>query len=63
MLSSPRTHTQTDTHESKYRGHPLRVSGMFPSTYYQGSVQYMMETEENSKSYLYIQSTIWDNKN
>ena len=31
--------THTDTQESEYRGHPFRVSGMFPSTYHQGSVQ------------------------
>jgi len=24
---------------SEYRGHPFRVSGIFPSTYHQGSVQ------------------------
>ena len=30
----------TDTHESKYRGHPFRISGIFPSTYHRGSVQY-----------------------
>ena len=47
MLCSPRTdrqthrqtHRQTDRHESEYRGHPFRVSGIFPSTYHQGSVQ------------------------
>ena len=33
------TYTQTHRHESEYRGHPLRVSGFSPSTYYQGSVQ------------------------
>ena len=33
------TDRQTDTHESEYRGHPFRVSGIFPSTYYQGAVQ------------------------
>ena len=27
------------THENEYRGYPLRVSGFFPSTYHQGSVQ------------------------
>ena len=37
---SPRTHRQTDTHKSKYRGHPFRVSGIFPSTYHLGLVQY-----------------------
>ena len=30
VLFSPLTHTQTDTHESEYRGHPLRVSGNCP---------------------------------
>ena len=29
----------TDGHESDYRGHPFRVSGIFPSTYHQGSAQ------------------------
>ena len=29
-------------HESEYRGHPFRVSGFFPSTLYQGSVQYVI---------------------
>ena len=33
------TDTQTDRHESDYRGHPFRVSGVFPSTYHQGSAQ------------------------
>ena len=31
---------QTHRHESEYRGHPFRVSGIFPSTY-QGSVQHL----------------------
>ena len=31
---------QTDRHESENRGHPFRVSGIFPSTYHQGSVQH-----------------------
>ena len=35
------THKQTDTaRESEYREHPFRVSGIFASTYHQGSVQY-----------------------
>ena len=34
------TLTQTHTHLSEYRGHPFRISGMLPSTYHQGSVQY-----------------------
>ena len=35
------THRQTvtDTHKSEYRGHPFRLSGLFPSTYHPGSVQ------------------------
>ena len=37
------THTQTDTHESDYCGHPFGVSGVFPSTYHQGSAQYQSE--------------------
>ena len=41
MISSSRTErqTDTDTHESDYCGHPFRVSGVFPSTYHQGSAQ------------------------
>ena len=43
VLCSPRAHRQTDRHtdrhESEYRGHPFRVSGIFPSTYHQGTVQ------------------------
>ena len=31
---------QTDGHESDYCGHPFRVSGVFPTTYHQGSAQY-----------------------
>ena len=30
-------HRHTHIHESEYRGHPFRVSGIFPSTYHQGS--------------------------
>ena len=33
------TDGHTDTHKSEYRGHPFTVSGIFPSTYHQGSVQ------------------------
>ena len=32
-------HLRTDGHESDYCGHPFRVSGVFPSTYHQGSAQ------------------------
>ena len=35
-------HLRTDGHESDYCGHPFRVSGVFPSTYHQGSAQYRM---------------------
>ena len=34
------TYRHTDTHESDCCGHPFRVSGVFPSTYHQGSAQY-----------------------
>ena len=36
-----RVHTErhTDKHESEYKGHPFRVSEIFPSTYHQGSAQ------------------------
>ena len=38
-----RTHKRTDRQtQSEYRGHPFRVSGIFPSTYNQGSVQYFV---------------------
>ena len=47
MLCSPRTdrhtHRQTHTRESEYRGYPFRVSGMFPSTYHQGSVHSLLQ--------------------
>ena len=33
--------SRTDT-KDEYRGHPFRVSGIFPSTYHQGSVQYFL---------------------
>ena len=36
-------HTDKQTHESEYRGHPFRVSGIFPSTYHQGSVQKLLK--------------------
>ena len=39
VCSVARLHTHTDTHRSEYRGHPFRVSRIFPSTYHQGSVQ------------------------
>ena len=32
--------------QSDYCGHPFRVSGMFPSTYHQGSAQYKEVTGE-----------------
>ena len=46
-----RTDTHTNTHESEIRGHPFRVSGIFPSTYHQGSVQIceVMPTSPTSK--------------
>ena len=47
VCSVARLHTQTDTqtntHESKNRGHLFRVSGVFPSTYHQGSAQYCID--------------------
>ena len=38
-VARSRTDTQTDRHQSEYRGHPFRVSGIFPSTFHQGSAQ------------------------
>ena len=35
------TCTQTDT-QNDYCGHPFRVSGFYPSTYHQGSAQYII---------------------
>ena len=37
FVARVQTDTQTDKHESEYKGHPFRVSGIFPSTYHQGS--------------------------
>ena len=39
----------SDTHKSEYRGHPFRVSGVFPSTYHQGLVQYWPQQEVRNK--------------
>ena len=50
MLCSPRTDTQTDRYESDYCGHPFRVSGAFPSTYHQGSAQYIKDTQEQEQN-------------
>ena len=36
---SPRKDRRTDRHESDYYGHHFRVSGVFPSTYHQGSAK------------------------
>ena len=33
------TDRQTDRHESDYCGHPFGVSGVFPSTFHEGSAQ------------------------
>ena len=38
-VAREQTDRHTDRHESEYRGHPFRLSGMFPSTYHQGWVQ------------------------
>ena len=43
VLCSLLTDRRTDRHESEYRGHPFRVSGIVPSTYHQGSVQYVQK--------------------
>ena len=37
LRTEKQTHTQTDTKVT--RGHPFRVSGVFPSSYHQGSAQ------------------------
>ena len=39
-VAHEQTDRHTDTHEIDYCGHPFRFSGVFPSTYYQGSAQY-----------------------
>ena len=39
VCSVARGHTHTDTHGCENRGHPFRVSRIFPPTYHQGSVQ------------------------
>ena len=42
MSNNKKTDGHTDTQESEYRGHTFRVSGIFPSTYHQGSVQHTL---------------------
>ena len=39
-VAREQTYIQTYRRGSGYRGHPFRVSGICPSTYHQGSVQY-----------------------
>ena len=41
-------HIQAHKHESEYRGHPFIVSECFPSTYHQGSVQYIQGDYDTS---------------
>ena len=41
LVVSENANKQTDTYESDYCGHPFRVSGVFPSTYHQGSAQFI----------------------
>ena len=52
----PRIDTQTDTHESDYCGHPFRVSGVFHSTYHQGSAQFHFGSQwsKGSITFLYF---------
>ena len=38
-IARVQTDGRTDGDDSDYRGHPFRVSGVFPSTYHQGSAQ------------------------
>ena len=40
MPAYTQTDRQTERHESDYCGHPFRVSGVFPSTYNQGTAKY-----------------------
>ena len=49
VLCSPSTDRHTHTHESENRGHPFMVSGIFNSTYHQGSVLYYWEQMTNAK--------------
>ena len=42
-VARAQTDEWTDRLEIKNRGQPFRVSGFFPSTYHQGSVQYTVE--------------------
>ena len=37
----PVARVQTDGDKSDYCGHPFRVSGVFPTTYHQGSAQFI----------------------
>ena len=48
-VARTQTDERTDRHEIENRWHPFRVSGMFPSTYHEGSVQkknYLSETTQ-----------------
>ena len=49
------TDRQTDT-QSDYWGHPFRVSGLCPSTYHQGSAQYL---ENTYLRYIFITKMFW----
>ena len=51
------THRHTDRHESDYRGHPFRVSGVFPSPYHQGSAQFMDQSASGPDTSLFPSST------
>ena len=48
MPCSPRTDRQTGRHKNDYCGHPFRVSGVFPSTYHQGSAQQIVPGDSTS---------------
>ena len=46
--------TDLNKHKESDRGHPLRVSGVFPSTYRQGAVQYVHEVAFAQKNISHI---------
>ena len=44
-----RRHRDTDRHESDHCVHPFRVSGVFPSTYHQGSAKQNVKVCESER--------------
>ena len=47
----------TDRHTSGYRGHPFGISGIFPSTYHQGSVKKLLFAHEYQRDIIIFRKT------